>query len=304
MGSYTNKTLQVVMAMAEETFENGANQITVQGLPTTVEIQKQGGDERPSCTVTIGNLNIDVVRKLTTLSFRPLQRFKNQITINAGDVGKQLQTIFIGDFENAYGDFQDAPTINLQIKAIAAQHGALMATPATSIDGEQQVAKLMEQWATEAGCTLDNKGVNASIRNAVYRGSPVEKAKTLARDVGIDLIIDDNKFIITPNNTPIDGNAVLVDAQHGLLGYPAFNNDGIQFASIFNPNYKIGGLVKIDSVVPRASGIWKITKINSKLEAYIPDGGQWASEVSATWVQEESNNAGEEQSTGSSTGNS
>ena len=86
MGSFTNKTIQVVMAMAEDTFENGANQITVEGLPTTVEIQKQGGDERPSCTVTIGNLNIDVVRKLTTLSFRPLQRFKNQITINFYDI--------------------------------------------------------------------------------------------------------------------------------------------------------------------------------------------------------------------------
>lgn len=304
MGSFTNKTIQVVMAMAEDTFENGANQITVEGLPTTVEIQKQGGDERPSCTVTIGNLNIDVVRKLTTLSFRPLQRFKNQITINAGDVGKQLQTVFVGDFENAYGDFQSVPTMNLQVKAIAAQHGALMATPATSVDGTEQVAKLMEQWAVEAGYTLDNRGVNASVRNAVYRGSPVEKAKTLARDVGIDLIIDDGKFTITPNNTPIDGNAVLVDAKHGLLGYPQFSNDGIQFTSIFNPNYKIGGLVKVDSIVPRASGIWKITKIHSRLEAYVPNGGQWSSEVSATWVQEESNDAGEKQQTGSSTGDS
>ena len=293
MGSFTNKTIQVVMAMAEDTFENGANQITVEGLPTTVEIQKQGGDERPSCTVTIGNLNIDVVKQLTTLSFRPLQRFKNQITVNAGEAGKQLQTIFIGDFENAYGEFQNAPTMNLMVKAIAAQHGALMATPATSVDGTEQVSKLMEQWAVEAGYTLDNRGVNASVKNAVYRGSPVEKAKTLARDVGIDLIIDDGKFTITPNNTPVDGNAVLVDAQHGLLGYPQFSNDGIQFTSIFNPNYKIGGLVKVDSIVPRASGIWKITKIHSRLEAYVPNGGQWSSEVSATWVQEESNDAGE-----------
>ena len=83
MGSFTNKTIQVVMAMAEGVFQNGANQITVEGLPTSVEIQKQGGDERPSCTVTISNLKIDTVRHLTTLSFRPLQRFKNQITINA-----------------------------------------------------------------------------------------------------------------------------------------------------------------------------------------------------------------------------
>ena len=291
MGSFTNKTIQVVMAMAEDTFENGANQITVEGLPTTVEIQKQGGDERPSCTVTIGNLNIDVVRKLTTLSFRPLQRFKNQITVNAGEVGKQLQTIFIGDFENAYGEFQNAPTMNLMVKAISAQHGALMATPATSVDGTEQVAKLMEQWAVEAGYTLQNNGVNMSVKNVVYRGSPVEKAQTLARDVNIDLIIDDGKFKISPMDKPMDGNAVLVDAQHGLLGYPSFNNDGIEFKMIFDPNLKIGGLVKIESVVPRASGIWKVVKINSRLEAYIPNSGEWGSVVSATWVQEESNDA-------------
>ena len=291
MGSFTNKTIQVVMAMAEGVFQNGANQITVEGLPTSVDIQKQGGDERPSCTVTIGNLNIDVVKQLTTLSFRPLQRFKNQITVNAGEVGKQLQTIFIGDFENAYGEFQNAPTMNLMVKAIAAQHGALMATPATSVDGTEQVAKLMEQWAVEAGCTLENKGVNASVKNVVYRGSPVDKAKTLARDVGIDLIIDDGKFIITPNGQAVDGNAVLIDPKHGLLGYPAFSNDGIEFNMIFDPNVKIGGLVKIDSIVPRASGIWKVTKITTKLEAYVPNGGSWNSSVSATWVQEESNDA-------------
>ena len=291
MGSFTNKTIQVVMAMAEGVFQNGANQITVEGLPTTVDIQKQGGDERPSCTVTIGNLNIDVVKQLTTLSFRPLQRFKNQITVNAGEVGKQLQTIFIGDFENAYGEFQNAPTMNLMVKAISAQHGALMATPATSVDGTEQVAKLMEQWAVEAGCTLENKGVNASVKNVVYRGSPVDKAKTLARDVGIDLIIDDGKFIITPNGQAVDGNAVLIDPKHGLLGYPAFSNDGIEFNMIFDPNVKIGGLVKIESVVPRASGIWKVTKITTKLEAYVPNGGSWNSSVSATWVQEESNDA-------------
>lgn len=291
MGSFTNKTIQVVMAMAEGVFQNGANQITVEGLPTTVDIQKQGGDERPSCTVTIGNLNIDVVKQLTTLSFRPLQRFKNQITVNAGEVGKQLHTIFIGDFENAYGEFQNAPTMNLMVKAIAAQHGALMATPATSVDGTEQVAKLMEQWAVEAGCTLENKGVNASVKNVVYRGSPVDKAKTLARDVGIDLIIDDGKFIITPNGQAVDGNAVLIDPKHGLLGYPAFSNDGIEFNMIFDPNVKIGGLVKIESVVPRASGIWKVTKITTKLEAYVPNGGSWSSSVSATWVQEESNDA-------------
>ena len=291
MGSFKNKTIQVVMAMAEGVFQNGANQITVEGLPTTVDIQKQGGDERPSCTVTIGNLNIDIVKQLTTLSFRPLQRFKNQITVNAGEAGKQLQTIFIGDFENAYGEFQNAPTMNLMVKAIAAQHGALMATPATSVDGTEQVAKLMEQWAVEAGCTLENKGVNASVKNVVYRGSPVDKAKTLARDVGIDLIIDDGKFVITPNGQAVDGNAVLIDPKHGLLGYPAFSNDGIEFNMIFDPNVKIGGLVKIESIVPRASGIWKVTKINTKLEAYIPNGGSWTSSVSATWVQEESNNA-------------
>lgn len=291
MGSFTNKTIQVVMAMAEGVFQNGANQITVEGLPTSVDIQKQGGDERPSCTVTIGNLNIDVVKQLTTLSFRPLQRFKNQITVNAGEAGKQLQTIFIGDFENAYGEFQNAPTMNLMVKAIAAQHGALMATPATSVDGTEQVAKLMEQWAVEAGCTLENKGVNASVKNVVYRGSPVDKAKTLARDVGIDLIIDDGKFIITPNGQAVDGNAVLIDPKHGLLGYPAFSNDGIEFNMIFDPNVKIGGLVKIESVVPRASGIWKVTKITTKLEAYVPNGGSWNSSVSATWVQEESNDA-------------
>lgn len=285
-GSFVRKTIQVVMAMSEGVFDNGANQITVEGLPTSVSIQKQGGDERPSCDVTISNLNIDVVKQLTTLSFRPLQRFKNQITINAGEIGQQLQTIFVGDFENAYGNFQNAPTMDLVVKAISAQHGALMATPALAVDGTQRVEYLMDLWAKEAGCTLENYGVNASVKNSVYTGSPIDKAKALAREVGIDLIIDDNKFVIMPKDKAIEGNAVLVDKEHGLLGYPTFNNDGIEFKCIFDPNFRIGGLVKVTSIVPRASGTWKIVSINTKLEAYIPNGGDWTSSISATWVQE------------------
>jgi hypothetical protein len=42
--------------------------------------------------------------------------------------------------------------------------------------------------------------------------------------------------------------------------------------------------VKIESIVPRASGYWKITRLSHALTAYT--NGEWTSSIDAIWLKE------------------
>jgi hypothetical protein len=44
--------------------------------------------------------------------------------------------------------------------------------------------------------------------------------------------------------------------------------------------------VKIESIVPKASGYWKITKLTHSLSAYT-SSSEWVSSFDAIWLKEE-----------------
>lgn len=162
-----------------------------------------------------------------------------------------------------------------------------MATPPIAVQGTTDAAKLFEQFATEAGYTFINEGVSASVRNTTFTGSPIEKMHKLAKQLGIDLYIDDSKVVITPKNGARSGNAVLIKVGTGLIGYPSFSQDGIEFKCEFDPTITLGGLVKLESVVPRATGVWKVTSLTHNLECFNSQAaGAWDSVVKAVYVQE------------------
>ena len=53
--------------------------------------------------------------------------------------------------------------------------------------------------AKKAGMTFENQGVSSSVKNAVFTGSPIEQARQAAKQVGAELIIDDEKMLLIPN---------------------------------------------------------------------------------------------------------
>ena len=69
-----------------------------------------------------------------------------------------------------------------------------------------------------------------------------------------------------------------------MIGYPSFTQDGITCECFYNPRLQLGGQIKIESIVPRASGYWKITKLNHDLAAYT--NGRWVSRIDGMYHPE------------------
>ena len=275
---FSVKTVRITIQLRKGEFDNGGNTVIIEGLPVSVTVTKQGGEAKNKASVTVDNLKLETATQLTTLAFKRLETYNNVIQIDAGSQGAELSTIFIGEITSAVPVMGDNK-LSLKIEALAGYYPALIPSTPTSVQENTTVEKLMKQFADEAGYSFENKGITASVANSVFVGSPVEKAKTLARQADVDLLIDDNKFTIQPFEAPKEGQIPLLSKGTGLIGYPSFSNEGINCKSVFNDKLKVGSYFKLESVLPHASGEWQITKVEHRLEAYTPNSGTWESDV-------------------------
>lgn len=285
MTSFSEKTIRTTVYMRQGSFNGGSNTVSFEGLPIEVNVSKPGGEDMGKATVTVNNMKLDTMQQLTMLAFRKLQTFNNVIKIEAGELGRKLNTVFEGEISSAVPVIGNDGSVSFKIEARTGYYPNQLPTPPTSAKGETTIEKLMKIFAGEAGYGFENKGITASVKNSTFIGSPIQKAHELARQTGIDLLIDDRKFIIQPYEIKNSGNVVLVKGDSGQYGYPSFTNDGVQCKTYFNPNLSLGGFFELQTILPAASGIWKISKLEHKLSANKPTGADWMTSLNGVWVQ-------------------
>ena len=288
------KTIKTTIILGEGEFEGGGNTKIIEGLATTVQVTKAGLPEKNSAEVRIQGLKLSDMEQLTFLSFLPGEYRKNHILIEAGDKGGELSVVFKGDITAASADFSTAPDVTMKFNALTAGWSVLIADSPKSVQGEATAESLISQFATQAGFNFVNNGVTESVKNATFNGSPVQKAQQVADEVGCELLMDDETWTIQPWGKP-RGDAVLLKADSGLIGYPSFTQDGISCECFYNPRLQLGGQIKIESIVPRASGYWKITKLSHDIAAYT--NGRWASRIDGMYLSD-GNDAGNDNAEG------
>lgn len=285
MTSFSEKTIKTTIFLREGSFAGGGNAVTFEGLPIEVAISKPGGQEMNKATVTVDNMKLPTMQQLTMLAFRKLQSFNNVIKVEAGVKNHKLDTIFEGEISSAVPTAGSDGTISFKIEATTGYYPSQLPSPPISVNGETTIEKLMIQFAKEANYGFENRGISGSVKNSVFDGSPVLKARTLAQQTGIDLLIDDRKFIIQPFDLQKRGTVILLTDTSGLRGYPSFTNDGVQCSAYFNPNFALGGFFELQTILPNASGIWKISKLEHKLSANKPSGGDWETSLTGVWLK-------------------
>lgn len=280
--SFRKRRLRVEVVLGEGTFDGTHNTRVLEGLETAVSIEKPGLPDKAKATVRIANMAYDDMAQLTMLAFKPLKLQKNLIRVFAGEENSELSLAFAGEIVSAWADFSRAPTVTMHMEAQAGGYAALIAKGPVAAAGEVQAEKLLQQFATEMGYAFRNEGVTASVRNAVFSGSPLEKAQAVADQIGAQLLVDDNKLVLLRHDAARAGTAVLLSSETGMLGYPSFTNEGISLSCLYNPELELGGAVQVQSIVPGATGVWKITKLTHDLLAFSVAPGPWTSAIEAT----------------------
>ncbi|MGL4208298.1 MAG: baseplate hub protein [Candidatus Adiutrix sp.] len=275
---FGHKIIEINIVMSGGAIKN------INNLACDLEINKPGLPAKNQAKVRIWGLPYEDMSLLTMLAFEPHSLTKNIITIRAGEKKGPLGVVFQGEISSAFADFNTAPDVTMHLLAQSGIFPQQVAEGPLSIKGEAQAAHLIEKLAHTLGYSFKNEGVSASVRNGVFNGSPLKKIQDIANQVGAELILDDDTLVLIPHGAHRQGLPVPLDSTSGLVGFPTFNQDGISLKTIYNPNLVYGGLVAVKSVVPRASGLWKITRLNHKLTALKAKNGAWHSHLEACYV--------------------
>ena len=281
--SFRRRKLRVQITLSKGQFKNGeGNSIIIDDLGITARIEKAGAPEFGKASVEIYGLSYNVMEQLSTLNMSPLFVRRNYINIFAGDEFSGLTQVFAGSITSASADLNAAPEVKFKIEARIGFWGSVIAQGQNVVQGVQPVSNFIEMQAKKAGMTFENQGVSSSVKNAVFSGSPIEQARQAAKQVGAELIIDDEKMLLIPNGKAVKkGDVPLLTANSGLIGYPTMTQNGIELKAIFNPNFRFAGLIEIKSLVPKTSGQWRITKLSHNLASNLPSAGQWESSITA-----------------------
>ena len=225
------------------------------------------------------------MERLTHLGFKSFSLKRNKINVSAGEKGKTLSVIFKGEIINAWADFNAAPSPTFKIEANCGLFPALIPQPPISVNGNQTVAGLIDQISKEIGYTLENNDITASIKDCIIEGDPVTKMRRIAGAVGANLIFDDDKVVLVEKHgiRKTQGSIPLINAMNGMIGYPTFSNNGINVTTFFRPDLRIGANFKLETIVPRASGTWKITGLRHELSANDPGAQAWKTSITAIY---------------------
>lgn len=278
--TFTKKDLRATVVL------DGGTTYTLSGFAMSCSVEKQGGAEYGKASLSVSGLSLTTMSQLTWLSFLPQCKGRNTLQIDAGDSETALSTIFRGDIMSSIADLNGSePT--LKIEAQTGAYGALIPATPQAVQGEQEVAVLIQSWAKSAGAEFKNEGVSSRVKDSLFEGNYIDRARKLAHSVGADLIIDDNTWVLVEKKktrTP-EGGIPLINKDSGMIGYPTFTSNGLDVKTYFRPDIQIGATVRVESMVPRATGTWKVTSLSHALAANNPSTSQWETDFSCQWLE-------------------
>lgn len=309
--TFATKQITLTVQLAQNTgtnqpstfAESGGNTVTISGLRTSVRAQNVGAPVDGRARVKVWGLTPSLMNQLSTLGLVFNLVPKNQLTIAGGDLGGQATTIFSGTIYSAYGDYESQPDVPFVFDCLQLGSDSVISAPPTSVNGAADVGTLMSGFARQMNLGFENNGVSSSLNNPYFSGSAKDQAAQCAEHANISWgIVTGNVLSIWPKgsnrNTP---NVPIISKQTGMIGYPAFTQQGIIVKTLFNPQISFGGLVQVQSTVlsgiaaaqPQQKGLtaaanssstfptqWAVNKLDLDLDAYLPKG-QWMSTIYA-----------------------
>jgi hypothetical protein len=269
---FKRKLISVDLTLAEpgQEFSPGKNTKHVEGLATDVTIEKAGLPVLNSCKVVINNMKQDDVVKISTTDpKRHLFARRNSIAVMAWEEGGVPGLVYKGEVDQAYGAY-DAPDLSVHIEAMTGSYGAIMPLAPDTKEGSVDGLKLIEDAATEMEYPYENPcGVEPiMITDPVVNGSPVDKIRWLENALGIQVTIEDGKVTVLPWDTPRPGKPIEVNADTGMIGYPTVSIGRIKLKNVWRPEFKLATVIDVKSIVPNATGKWKIIRLSQKLQSF------------------------------------
>ncbi len=274
MNSFQRRRIDVTITLGEgQLGDTASNAITLRGLRVVANIAAMGGTAQGQLQAQIYGLPLSMIDQLTAVGPIATQiRRQNTVQIAAGVDGGLMSVVYEGVIDSAFGDFQGAPDVSLNITAMSALAAAVVPVNATSWKGDVSVDSIMSTLARTIDFAYENNGVDAVLTNAYFPGTALAQIQACAKAANIQYSTDNRTLAIWPKTGQRGGDIPLISAETGMVGYPIFSSNGLIINHLFIPTVRQGGQVEVQSELRVASGTWRVASVVHTLESEQPNG--------------------------------
>jgi hypothetical protein len=286
--TFTEKKLNFEIILGTGDFGQGTGQsVLLEGHQADIQIQKMAQGWGDALTGRIFGVPFNIMNALCTLGKTRLTMRQNFIRVYAGDDESGMTMVFSGVLTTANVNFASAPEVSLDINALT--NALLNVRPHIPVQwsGGVDVVTILASFASFAALTFENSGVQGIMLRDVYLwGSWHDQVREVCEMANIDWYLDGITLAIWPKWGRRNGEVVLVDKDHGLVGYPGFGDASISFVMLYSPNMIFGRMVNLQSVLPAACGLWYVRSLNYALTARVADGPWFITVEAFRWNDE------------------
>lgn len=274
------KSLKVTITLVGDTFDGENNRIVAEGLRTLVTCNYGNGSIMPNAEIVIYGLRLDYMHKLMRVRWQDMTSLQNMIRVEADG-----HVVYEGNITFAYIDTSTAPDIALRVRSLVSVLDIYKPVTPTAFAGERPVVQAINELCNSMEYQFTNNGVPDTLMmtDTTMVDTQINKVRKLCRDYQIDLYIEDRHVTIAPQGSPRDLPIPQVTPANGLLGYPVPTMQGIDFRSLYRPDIRFGGIVRIaDSLMETCNGDWRVFGVTLSLESEM-QGGNWHMDIKATF---------------------
>lgn len=285
---YSKRSLRFEFVNETSSFDDsGNNTISISESRATVSFQSAGNLFGTQINVSIFGLGIEM---LAALSSKAMGLFGSDTERISMKVFVGETAIFAGYMTSSIANMNAIPNAALMITATA--NADLQNKPASpfSFNGATPVPDIINAICNAAGYKAYITGLDGLVvTNPHYEGSIFTQLESLCNDVNVAMSVAPPSISFWPQDSTRDNVMPFISPEYGLIGYPIFSNGGLMFQTQFSTLLTTGRNVQIETSLPHASGVYKLTSVNHELSSWMNDG-PWHSICIAYRVQGEGGN--------------
>lgn len=291
--SFVKRRITIQLQLNGDTFSEGGNTLELSNIRCRATIQATIGGQTPCQSMLqlqIWGMTGDDMAKLSTLGLDSGVFNRNNITILAGDQNSGMTQVFSGAIFNAFVDYNAQPDVYVEIQASSTLGYQLASIPASSQKGSVSVPDMLKAICAACTPTLNfvNNGVTGSLSNHAVGGDAKHQIDDICMALPCSNSIENGALTIWPIGGTSDGQVISIDSNTGMVGYPCYNNHGIDVVMEFNPGVRLGRQLSVQSSIPvpgpnaptrpsgaaivGATGTFYIYEVVHDLSAELPNG--------------------------------
>lgn len=239
--------------------------LKVTGLRALANVQAVSGRLGVSAQVRIWGLSLEQMNTYSSKISSGVGIDEFSLIVEAGDQYNGMHKAVDAAIWRSYVDFGDAPESSFVVSVADQMYKSAKPMAANSWPGAQNAEDMISAVCAAGGYTFINYGAHAVLRNMSTYGSAIDQIDDIARAAKFSLYLEGSKVWIWKQNTPIDAVIIETGPNAGMVGYPQYWEAGLIITMLYNPDVRVGRMLKVTSSIPKANGTWSIIQVNHDL---------------------------------------